>query len=190
MCGGSLGRVRGTFPPEVSHSFSRRIGRASSKHDTGIFTMRATKAGTIQEVLQSAYTAGGGLNAVSGAIGVSPATLSQATVVNDERPGGLGLNYLDRLARMSPEAAAPVAHHFAALAGGRYQPVDVGGVDAFGELCALAAKEGGEAMDAMFRLLVARDGRSVEEALREVSEAAQALSRVESALRAQVEVRG
>jgi hypothetical protein len=74
--------------------------------------------------MQAAYQAAGGLRVVSDAIGISPATLSQATLVNEERPGGLGVNYLDRLGRMAPDAAAEVARHFAALAGGRYQPMD------------------------------------------------------------------
>ena len=183
MCGGSLGRVRGMSPPEVSYSFSRRIGRASSKHDTGIFTMRATKAGSIQEVIQASYAAAGGLRAVSDAIGVSPATLSQATLVNEERPGGLGVNYLDRLCRMDAAAAAPVAQHYAALAEGRFVPLGAGGSDALAALCAVAAKEFGEAQGAMFRLLTAPDGKPASDTLREVSEAAEALARVEGALR-------
>ena len=152
--------------------------------------MRATKAGSIQEVIQAAYQAAGGVRAVSDAIGVSPATLSQATLINEERPGGLGSNYLDLLCRVEPAAAVPVAQHYAAHAGGRFVPLDSGSVDALGELCAVAAKEYGEAQDAMFRLLTARDGKTTGDTLREVSEATQALARVEAALRARVEVRG
>jgi len=189
MRGGGLGRGLGMSPPELSHSFSRRNRRASSKHDTGIFTMRATKAGSIQEVIQAAYAAAGGLRVVSDAIGISPATLSQATLVNEERPGGLGVNYLDRLCRMSPDSAAEVARHFAALAGGRYQPLEAGGLDTLGELSARSAKESGEALDAMFRLLTARDCKSAGETLREVSEAARVYAQLEMALRAQVEAR-
>lgn len=84
--------------------------------------MRQVKAGSIQDAVRSAYTAAGGLESSANDLGLSPALLSRAVDANDEqRPGGLGVNYLHRLSRIVPEAAAPIAEHFARLAGGEYR---------------------------------------------------------------------
>lgn len=89
--------------------------------------MRNHRHGSIQSAVASVFSAVGGLENVSVDLGVSVATLSYGTAMDEARPGGLGVNYLDRLARMHGAAAVPVAEHFAALAGGVFQPVDLKG---------------------------------------------------------------
>ena len=89
--------------------------------------MRSVRPGSIQSAVQMAITAAGGLECVSNDIGVSTANLSRATACDEERPGGLGINHLDRLGRIVPITAVPIAHHFAHLAGGFFQPVDTNG---------------------------------------------------------------
>lgn len=89
--------------------------------------MRGVRPGSIQEAVQRSIRAGGGLECVSADIGVSTANLSRATACEDDRPGGLGINHLDRLGRIVPEAAAPLAEHFAHLAGGFFQPMQISG---------------------------------------------------------------
>jgi len=88
---------------------------------------RATRPGSIQSSVRAAYLAVGGLESASEDLGVSVTTLSYGTEVTDLRPGGLGVNYLDRLGRIEPLSAVPLAQHFAHLAGGVFQPVDVQG---------------------------------------------------------------
>ena len=84
---------------------------------------RATRPGSIQSSVRAAYLAVGGLESASEDLGVSVTTLSYGTEVTDLRPGGLGVNYLDRLGRIEPLSAVPLAQHFAHLAGGVFQPV-------------------------------------------------------------------
>lgn len=88
---------------------------------------RAVRPASIQSAIQSAYRASGGLECVAHDLGVSIATLSYGVEINDARPGGLGANYLDRLGRIEPAAARPIADHFCHLAGGVFQPVEFGG---------------------------------------------------------------
>ena len=90
--------------------------------------MRNHRPGSIQSAISSAFSAVHGLENVSVDLGVSVTTLSYGTAVDEARPGGLGVNYIDRLGRMHSEAAVPIAEHFAALAGGVFQPVDLKGV--------------------------------------------------------------
>lgn len=90
--------------------------------------MRNNRPGSIQAAVREVYTTFGGLEAVSDSINVSPATLSNGTDI--ERPSGLGVNYLDSICRMEPACAAVIAQHFAALAGGVFQPIDTTGMDA------------------------------------------------------------
>lgn len=150
--------------------------------------MRAVRAGTIQEAVQDAYRAAGKLEEVAGAIGIAPATLSFATQINEDRPGGLGVNYLDRMARMYPAAAAEIAAHFAALAGGVYQPVisTTASID-LGEHAFAVAKEGGEATSAAIRAALTGSLRDCETALREIDESieAQTLARASLLTRAE-----
>lgn len=89
--------------------------------------MRGVRPGSIQAAVQRAIKAAGGLECASDDIGVSVSNLSRATACEDDRPGGLGVNHLDRLGRIIPGAAEPLAEHFAHLAGGVYQPIAGGG---------------------------------------------------------------
>ena len=83
---------------------------------------RRTQAGSIQSAVRQVYAAGGGYEAVATDLGLTTSLLSRAIDASDEyRPGGLGVNYLDRLARIVPATAMPIAEHFARLAGGRYR---------------------------------------------------------------------
>ncbi len=91
---------------------------------------RPVRPGSIQAAVRSAIRAVGGIEAASDDLGVSMATLSYGTETRDDRPGGLGVNYLDRLGRIETAAALPLARHFAHLAGGVFQPVDLRGVTA------------------------------------------------------------
>lgn len=84
---------------------------------------RATRPGSIQAAVRKAIQAVGGLECASDDLGLSASTLSYGTEVREDRPGGLGVNYLDRLARIDAAAALPVAQHFAELAGGVFQPI-------------------------------------------------------------------
>lgn len=90
--------------------------------------MRGTRAGSIQNAVSCSFQAIGGLENASVDLGVSIATLSYGTSMDEARPGGLGVNYLDRLGRMERKAALPVAQHFATLAGGFFQPVELDGL--------------------------------------------------------------
>ena len=84
--------------------------------------MRKIKAGTVQETVREAYTAAGGLDCVAADLGLSASILSRAIDASDEhRPGGLGINYLDRLSRIVPQASVPIAEHFSWLAGGAFE---------------------------------------------------------------------
>lgn len=100
---------------------------------------RRTRPGTIQSAVGAAYRAVGGLENVAADLGVSLSILSYGTEVREDRPGGLGVNYLDRLGRIDAAAALPLAQHFATLAGGVFQPVACGGPGA-GDIATLAAE--------------------------------------------------
>lgn len=91
---------------------------------------RATRPGSIQAAVRESVRAVGGLECASDDLGISVSVLSYGTEVSDTRPGGLGVNYLDRLGRIDGQAAVPVAQHFAHLAGGVFQPVCPHGVTA------------------------------------------------------------
>lgn len=88
---------------------------------------RPVRPGSIQAAVRAAIRASGGLECVSDDLGVSIATLSLGTEQRDDRPGGLGVNYLDRLGRIEAGSALPIAEHFGHLAGGVFVPVDLGG---------------------------------------------------------------
>lgn len=100
---------------------------------------RRTRPGTIQSAVASAYRAVGGLENAAADLGVSLSVLSYGTETREDRPGGLGVNYLDRLGRIDAGAAVPLAQHFAALAGGVFQPVDLSGLRG-GDVASLAAE--------------------------------------------------
>lgn len=90
--------------------------------------MRNVRPGSIQETTRKAISAHGGLEAASVDLSLSTSNLSRASSCEDDRPGGLGIKYLDALGRITPESAEPVAIHFARLAGGVYQPLPHDGV--------------------------------------------------------------
>lgn len=89
--------------------------------------MRKARPASIQSAVQSSIRAAGGLEAVANDLGVGVSTLSHGTEISESRPGGLGINYLDRLGRIVPEAAMPIAQHFAIMAGGIFQPMALDG---------------------------------------------------------------
>ena len=130
--------------------------------------------------------AAGGVTDVSAMIGVTASSLSYGTEMREDRPGGLGVNYLDRLGRMSPAAAREIAQHFAALAGGVFQPV-AHDDDALGEHCQAVAKEGGEATAAAIRASISGSLRDCEAALRETDESIEAHANLRAALAARIE---
>lgn len=86
--------------------------------------MRQARAGSIQSAVQDCYTEVGGIENVSDDLGLAKSTLSYGTEVSEKRPGGLGVNHLDKLARMHKPVAAILADHFARLAGGRFTAYD------------------------------------------------------------------
>ncbi len=143
--------------------------------------MRPCEAGSIQDAVAAAYEAAGGLRKVSVAIGVTASSLSYGTEIREDRPGGLGVNYLDRLGRMSPAAAREIAQHFAALAGGVFQPLEAE-VSDLGGHCQVVAKEGGEAQAAAIRAALSGSLRDCERALRETDESLEAHANLRAAL--------
>lgn len=90
---------------------------------------RAVRPGSIQAAVRAALRAAGGIECASDDLGISMTTLSFGTEQRDDRPGGLGVNHLDRLGRIEAATAVPVAQHFAQLAGGVFQPVDLAGAE-------------------------------------------------------------
>ncbi|MCW1934554.1 hypothetical protein [Pararhodobacter zhoushanensis] len=88
---------------------------------------RPSRPGTIQDAVRRAYVAVGGVENAAADMGLSLSSASYGTELREDRPGGLGVNYLDRLGRVDVAAALPVAQHFATLAGGVFQPIDWSG---------------------------------------------------------------
>ena len=107
--------------------------------------MRNSPYGSVQCAVAAAYKAAGGLEKVSEALGLGTSTLSEAAGDSEKRPHGLGINYLHILGQIKPGAAEPIARHFAALAGGVYQPVTAESL-CLQSAIARAAKEGGESV--------------------------------------------
>lgn len=89
---------------------------------------RPVRPGSIQAAVRAAYRAVGGIECASNDLGLAISSLSYGTEQRDDRPGGIGVNHLDRLGRIEAAAAQPIAQHFAHLAGGVFQPVDLSGV--------------------------------------------------------------
>lgn len=94
--------------------------------------MRNARPDSIQDTVRQSITAAGGLEAASSDLGLSVSSLSRASACEDERPGGLGINHLHRMGRIVPEAAVPIASHFARLAGGIFQPFPMRGTNLAG----------------------------------------------------------
>lgn len=147
--------------------------------------MRAVRAGSIQEAVQAAYIAAGGVTDVSAMIGLASSVLSYGTEMREDRPGGLGVNYLDRLGRMNQAAARAICEHFAALAGGVFQPLEAE-VSDLGGHCQVVAKEGGEAQAAAFRAALSGSLKDCERALRETDESLEAHANLRAALAARI----
>ncbi len=85
--------------------------------------MRNNRPDSIQEAVRASIKAAGGLEAASNDLGLSVSSLSRASGSDEDRPGGLGVNYLHTLGRVVPAAAVPIAAHFSRLAGGVFQPL-------------------------------------------------------------------
>lgn len=86
--------------------------------------MRQAKPCSIQAAIRATITNAGGLDVAAADMEISTTTLSRATDIDEARPGGLGVNYLHRLARLAPHSVAPIAHHFAQLSGGYFVPIN------------------------------------------------------------------
>ncbi|GHF71020.1 hypothetical protein [Seohaeicola zhoushanensis] len=148
--------------------------------------MRATKAGTIQDAVQRCYRAAGGVEAVAEQLGLANSTVSYGTERNEARPGGIGVNYLVRLAMIDARCALPLAEFFSDLAGGVYQPVlPAADVISLYARCGLVAKECGEAQAAAIQAADTRSPRDIEAAEREIDEAIASLVRQRAALRSE-----
>ncbi|NDW34614.1 hypothetical protein [Salipiger sp. PrR007] len=135
--------------------------------------MRAQIYGTIQNAVCAAVEATGKRHQdVAAFLGIRGSTLSYGMEDNEDRPGGLGVNYLDRLAMDCPEAAIPLAQHFAGRAGGVFQPVEVTeNVTSLFSHCSHVAKENGEALSSIVQAAVNASPKSDQEAVREIDEA-------------------
>ncbi|NDW30984.1 hypothetical protein [Salipiger sp. PrR007] len=135
--------------------------------------MRAQTYGTIQNAVCEAVEATGKRHKdVADFLGIRGSTLSYGMEDNEDRPGGLGVNYLHRLGMECPAAAVPLAQHFAGLAGGVFQPVEVGGgVTSLFTHCGHVAKENGEALSSILHAAVNASPKSDQDAVREIDEA-------------------
>lgn len=151
--------------------------------------MRRPRYGTIQSAVRGALDATGKRDKdVADFLGVRGSTLSYATEESDDRPGGLGVNYLHRLALAHPAAAVPLAQHFAAMAGGVYQPIDTEGrVVSLFEHVSLCAKENGEAISAMVMAAEHASAGNLEAAARETDEAIAQMLAFRAEIHARVE---
>lgn len=146
--------------------------------------MRPQQYGTIQSAVSDAVDATGKKHKdVATFLGIRGSTLSYGMEDNEDRPGGLGVNYLHRLAMDYPAAAVPIAQHFAAMAGGVFQPVDISSnVTSLYEQCGDVAKECGEAQAATIRAAEKACARSDREAVAEIDEAVAALLNARAAI--------
>jgi hypothetical protein len=155
--------------------------------------MRATRAGSIQAIIQRAYDANGGIQNSAIDMQVSPATASYGLSLDDARPGGLGVNHLEHLVRARPECAVPFAEHYAIHAGGVFMPLVGDGPTAadlatvmreFSDVMALDARAHSEASDNPHDYTP----KEALEALKEADELLSALTRFRAVLVAKSEV--
>ncbi|MGR3464262.1 hypothetical protein [Limimaricola sp.] len=140
--------------------------------------MRNNRPDSIQSAVAAAYRANGGLENTASDIGVSIALLSLGTAVNEDRPGGLGVNYLDRLGRMSSTAAEPIARHFSALAGGVFQPIDASGEGCLTTLSGDAAKEFGDVVAAALKATLSKSATDCDDTILQIDEVMEVLVRL------------
>ncbi|TMV11922.1 hypothetical protein [Arenibacterium halophilum] len=146
--------------------------------------MRATKVGTIQDAVARCYRAVGGVEAVAEQLGLANSTVSYGTEVNEARPGGIGVNYLVRLALHDSRCAVPLAEFFADHAGGVFEPVlSQADVISLYARCGLVAKECGEAQAAIIRAAETLKAGHLDEAEREIDEAIAVLVKAKADVR-------
>ncbi|WP_353472342.1 hypothetical protein PVT71_13695 [Salipiger sp. H15] len=146
--------------------------------------MRPQRYATIQNAVCEAVEATGKRHQdVAAFLGIRGSTLSYGMEDNEDRPGGIGVNYLHRLAMDCPAAAVPLARHFAGLAGGVFQPVvSATNVTSLYAHCGEIARECGEAQAAAIRAAEKASSRSIADAEREIDEAVAALLRAKAAI--------
>ncbi|QFT47832.1 hypothetical protein FIU97_14715 [Roseivivax sp. THAF40] len=148
--------------------------------------MRNHRPGTIQSAVSAALDATcEPRERLADFLGIRGSTLSYGTEVSETRPGGLGVNYLHRLAVADPRAALPIARHFCALAGGMFQPVVAAeNVTTLYAHCSAIAKECGEAQAATIRAAECMSADALDAAERELDEAQAAIARARGEVRA------
>ena len=146
--------------------------------------MRATKAGTIQDAVARCYRAAGGVEAVAEHLGLANSTVSYGTEVSENRPGGIGVNYLARLAKLDQRCAVRLAEFFSDQAGGVFEPVlNEADVVSLYARCGIVAKECGEAQAAIIRAAETMKLGHLEEAEREIDEAIAVLIKAKADIR-------
>ena len=151
---------------------------------------RYTRPGTIQAAVSSCYEAAGGVSKVARLLGLQNSTVSYGTEENEARPGGIGVNYLDRLAEWNGGCAVPIAQYFAALAGGVFQPVETHGVTNLFKHARETIIECGEAQAAMVRAAEQASAGNCEQAEKEIDDAVNHLLAFKAAMRAKPETEG
>lgn len=144
---------------------------------------RRTRPGTIQAAVSAAYKHVGGVENVAADLGLSVSTVSYGTELQEGR-GGLGVNYLDRLGRIDPGAAVPIAQHFALLAGGVFQPLNLAG-----EMAADLALLTREFSDVLAKHAEAHSSASGDPTGYTVEEAAQQVKELDELIAASVRMR-
>lgn len=144
--------------------------------------MRNVPAGTVQDAVQRSYEASGlTSDRIARLLGTVNSTISYGTEISEHRPGGIGVNYLDRLAQIYPAVALPLAQHFASLAGAVVQPVATAeNVACLYSLSGTVAKECGEAQAATIAAAQSVNARDCDKAVREIDEAVEALLRAKA----------
>lgn len=148
--------------------------------------MRFHKVGSITGAIAEAVDAFDGTHAdVAVFLGIRGSTLSYGMETNETRPGGLCAAYLDRLARKEPACAVPIASHFAALAGGVFQPVTTAAsIHDLYQCSGHIAKECGEAASALINAACSERGGDYDRAERELDEAIAELVKAKAVLAA------
>ncbi|APX23178.1 hypothetical protein Ga0080559_TMP2382 [Salipiger profundus] len=128
---------------------------------------------------------------VASFLGIRASTLSYGMDPSEDRPGGLGIAYVDRLCDRWPEAAAHLAQHFAARAGGLFQPnATTAAPKAAWQHVATMAKETGEAVAALSSVEHGADRAEVRRELIEARDAIDAALRDHDAEQRAIPLRG
>lgn len=134
--------------------------------------MRNHRVGSITDAVSRAVEAYDGTHKEAAEfLGLAAATLSYGMDVSENRPGALGVAYLHRLGQHNPACAEPIAQHFAALAGGVFQPVETSAtVRSLYECSGNIAKECGEAAGSLINATCSERDGDYDEAEREIDE--------------------